>query len=174
MPIFKAVNECYKGERDFRNLVFYSVYKNGTVNLCGAQAVLMGDVQGMYRQMMDVKKYFHKENSRQALHYILSFSEEEENYIKPMEALRIGYAVAACFPKWQVVFGVHEDTDNLHVHFVVNCTSFVDGKAFGMSLVQLMERQKYVGILAEHCYEMSLPIEERRKRMFRRIEGIAG
>ncbi len=174
MPIFKAVNKCDKGERDFRDLVFYSVYKNGTVNLCGAQAVLMGDAQGMCRQMMDVKKYFHKENSRQALHYVLSFSGEEENYIKPMDALWIGYAVAACFPKWQVVFGVHEDTDNLHVHFVVNCTSFVDGKAFGMSHAQLREMQEYVDVLTEHCHEMGLPIEERRERLFQRIEGLAG
>ena len=37
------------------------------------------------------------------------------------------------FRKYQIYYGVHEDTENLHIHFAVNTVSYVDGKKFHQS-----------------------------------------
>lgn len=175
MPVFKAVNKVYQKGSDFRNLVLYAANgKTGGENECGAQGVLLGDADSMYSQMEDVKKYFRKEDNRQALHYVLSFSMEEMKYIGTGEVLEIGYHVAGYFfTGWQTVFWVHDDTDNLHIHFVVNGTSYEDGRAFDMGPAGLQEIKQYVNVLGWHYYMKSLPEEERREIMFKKIGVMA-
>lgn len=169
MPVFKAVSGDYKTGNDLRNLVNYAAMgKDGTQNQCGAQGVFLGEPDSMYRQMEDVKKQFHKERNRQGMHYVLSFSGEEEKYIGVNEALRIGYAVADFFRGWQVVFGIHTDTDNLHIHFVVNCTSYETGKAFDMGPAGLQEVKEYIKAVVWNYYIRSLPEEERRETVCRK------
>lgn len=169
MPVFKAVSGDYKTGNDLRNLVNYAAMgKDGTANVCGAQGVLLGEPDGMYRQMEGVKKQFHKERNRQGMHYVLSFSGEEEKYIGVNEALRIGYAVADFFRGWQVVFGIHTDTDNLHIHFIVNGTSYENGKAFEMDPAGLREVKEYIKAVVWNYYVRSLPEGERRETVCRK------
>lgn len=77
-----------------------------------------------------------------------------------------------CFPRHQAVFGVHGDTDDLHIHFAVNCTSYEDGKAFEMSPSRLGEMKHYAEFLVWCCRLRSLPEEERRELVFRQVEKI--
>ena len=170
MPVFKAVSGDYKTGNDLRNLVNYAVKgKDGVYNVYGAQGVLIGDADSMYRQMEEVKKYFRKESGHQAMHYILSFSGEEMEYIGVREALQIGYAFAGCcFLGWQVVFGIHTDTDSLHVHFIVNSTSYENGRAFDMGPAGLQEAKEYVKAAVRSYYIRSLPEEERRETVCRK------
>lgn len=169
MLVFKAVNRDYKTGEDLKNLVCYAVMgKDGAMNVHGAQGVLLGEPDGMYRQMEGVKKQFHKERNRQGMHYMLSFSGEEEKYIGVNEALRIGYAVADFFRGWQVVFGIHTDTGNLHIHFVVNSTSYENGKAFDMGPAGLQEVKGYIKAVVWNYYIRSLPEEERRETVCRK------
>lgn len=169
MPVFKAISGDYRTENDLRNLVNYAAMgKDGTQNQCGAQGVILGEPDFMYRQMEDVKKQFHKERNRQAMHYVLSFSGEEEEYIGVNEALQTGYAVADFFRGWQVVFGIHTDTDNLHIHFVVNCTSYETGRAFDMGPAGLQEIKDYIKAVVWNYYVRSLPEGERRETVCRK------
>lgn len=170
MPVLKAVNESYQKEEDLKNLVNYAVKgKDGAYNVYGAQGVLIGDAEDMYRQMDEVKKYFRKEGGRQAMHYILSFSREEMGYI-----LWIGYAFAGyCFLGWQAVFGVHTDTGSLHIHFIVNTTSYENGRAYGIGPGGLEEMKQYADVLVWNCYIASLPEEGRREAVLRGIEAVA-
>lgn len=169
MPVFKAVSGSYWNWKDFRNLVNYAAMgKDGTPNVCGAQGVLLGTPGSMYSQMEDVKKQFRKEKNRKALHYILSFSREEEAYIGVNEALRIGYLVAGFFLGFQVVFGIHTDTESLHIHFIVNCTSYENGLAFDMGPAKLQELKEYINAAVWEYYLRSLPEEERREIVCRK------
>lgn len=169
MSVFKAVNRDYKTGEDLEKLVSYAVMgRDGTANVYGAQGVLLGEPDGMYRQMEDVKKQFHKERNRQGMHYVLSFSGEEEKYIGVNEALWIGYAVADFFRGWQVVFGIHTDTDNLHIHFVVNGTSYENGRAFEMGPAGLQEVKEYIKAVVWNYYAGSLPEGERLETVCRK------
>lgn len=167
MLVFKAVSGDYKTGNDLRNLVNYAAMgKDGTANVCGAQGVLLGEPDFMYCQMEGVKKQFHKERNRQGMHYVLSFGGEEREYIGVNEALRIGYAVADFFRGWQVVFGIHTDTGNLHIHFVVNGTSYETGRAFDMDPAELQEVKEYIKAVVWNYYVGSLPERERREAVY--------
>lgn len=80
--------------------------------------------------MLYTKKEFGKESGRQYQHYVLSFSDEEK--LKPKEA--IAYAekhAKECFgDRFQVFLAVHQNGNGgkLHVHYVVNSVSCMDGK----------------------------------------------
>lgn len=174
MPIFKAVNESYKTTTDLHNLICYVVRESHCIgNLCGAQGLRVGTGANMYEQMYEIKKYFRKEDKRQALHYILSFSEEEEKYIGIREAMQIGYEVANFFQGWQVVFGVHTNSERLHIHFVVNGTSYENGRGFSMDLQLLQRVPAFVrGRIWDYYYE-TLSEEEKKQAIYKRLEEMA-
>lgn len=175
MPVLKAINKPYTGRKDLKNLVNYAVKgKDGTLNAYGAQGVLVGNADGMYCQMEWIKKYFHKERGRQAMHYILSFNEKEMGYIGVGEAQQIGYAFADyCFRGWQVVFGIHTDTDSLHIHFIVNTTSYENGCACGKGQGDLEEMKQYADVLVWNRYAASLPEKKRQEAVLRKVGIVA-
>lgn len=162
MPILEAVNNKYYTHDDLWNLINYATKdEHCTENVYGAQGTTKSETEIMYQQMLYVKKYFHKEEGRQALHYILSFSNDEEEYIGIQEALEIGYKIADCFRGWQVVFGVHTNTEHLHIHFVVNNTSYENGKSFSMGVQGLNQIQAIAKNIVLNYRLKSLPKEER-------------
>lgn len=92
------------------------------------QNLVSADVTGAVKEMMDVKKFYGKLGGRAALHGIISLSVEESG------KERAGDLMALCadvmrkvFPNHQAIFAVHTNTDNLHIHFIVNSVG-LDGK----------------------------------------------
>ena len=64
---------------------------------------------------MLVKQHFQKMDGREMRHFIVSFDED----ITPYDAYIMGRQIAAYYAhRYQIVFGVHDDTENLHIHFV--------------------------------------------------------
>ncbi len=153
MSVFKIVNEKYSKLGDLKNLIRYAVREDHCMEgICGAQGLLLGSPEGMYQQMYDIKGTYYKREGRQAKHFILSFDEEERKFIGLREAEWIGYEVAAFFWKWQVVFGVHTNTENLHIHFVLNTVSYEDGLKYNVSLPELQVLREKVEMLVEQFY----------------------
>ena len=59
-------------------------------------------------------------------HYVLSFDGTVKD---PKKVYEIGLEIMdEFFDEYQTVFAVHEDTDNLHIHFGFNSVSYVTGK----------------------------------------------
>lgn len=155
MSVFKVIYEKYNQMEDLENLIKYAVREDKCIEgVYGAQGLLKGSSEEMFQQMYDIKYGYYKKTGRQAKHFVLSFSKEEERFIGINEALRIGYTVASYFDKWQVVFGVHTDTDNLHIHFILNTVSFVDGLKFNMSLTELRMIGKQIENLIQQFYNL--------------------
>lgn len=70
-------------------------------------------------------------NQEKALwHFILSFNHFYEDWITPAIAYNITRQFVLFFGGYQTVYAVHEDTHNVHIHFMVNATNFYDGKKF--------------------------------------------
>lgn len=83
-------------------------------------------------EMMQVKEFYGKLDGRVAMHGIVSLSEEEsdkENAGRLM--LLLNDFMEKLFLEHQVVYAVHTNTENLHIHFVVN-TVGLDGKKIHM------------------------------------------
>lgn len=132
MSCLKAVNKKYSDISDVSNLIYYITNPQKCHSGCiGAQGVGNRSLYEILKQMMKTKQNYNQTQGRLVLHYVVSFSNEEMQIINPIDALHIGYEIAAnLFPGHQVIFGVHEDTDNLHIHFVVNSTNYYTGQQF--------------------------------------------
>lgn len=90
------------------------------------------DISHATEEMMQVKEFYGKTDGRQVLHGVVSLDAEESD---PNNAgklmLLLNEFMEQIFPQNQVVYAVHTNTDNLHIHFVVN-TVGLDGKKIHM------------------------------------------
>lgn len=111
-PLDQLTRECKYVENDLKT--FDGAY-------VGGHNVTSTDVSHAVDEMMKVKKFFDKQNGRAALHMLISLPEEESD---PSNASRLmqlcSDVLKEIFPNNQAVFAVHTNTDNLHVHVIVN------------------------------------------------------
>jgi len=92
----------------------------------------ISDVTNAVDEMMQVKEFYKKLDGRVALHGIISLDEEESderNAGKLM--LLLDEFLAEVYPDNQVVYAVHTNTENLHIHFIANSVG-LDGKKIHM------------------------------------------
>lgn len=92
----------------------------------------ISDFSNATNEMMQVKNFFGKLDGRIALHGLISLDQEESI---PKSAgklmLLLEEVLEQVFPMNQVVYAVHTNTENMHLHFIVN-TVGVDGKKIHM------------------------------------------
>lgn len=82
---------------------------------------LISDLDHATSEMMAVKRKFGKTGGRCALHGVISLDEADSSIENaPKLMLFANDVLKDLFPKNQAVFAVHTNTDNLHVHFVLN------------------------------------------------------
>jgi len=90
------------------------------------------DFSNATNEMMQVKEFYGKLGGRVATHGIISLDREESD---PRNAgklmLLLNDFMTELFPEHQVVYAVHTNTENLHIHFVIN-TVGLDGKKIHM------------------------------------------
>lgn len=92
----------------------------------------ISDISNAVDEMMQVKRFYQKLDGRVALHGIISLDEDEsakENAGKLM--FLCDELMEKIFPDNQIVYAVHTNTDNLHIHFIAN-TVGLDGKKIHM------------------------------------------
>lgn len=96
------------------------------VRYYASNCVDLSDPHKAAHQMRAVKRYFKKTDGRQMYHYVLSFDETLKD---PKKVYEVGLEIMdGFFDEYQTVFAVHENTNNLHIHFVFNSVSYVTGK----------------------------------------------
>lgn len=92
----------------------------------------ISDIQNATNEMMQVKEFHNKLGGRVALHGIVSLPVGEsgkENAAKLM--MLADDLLEEIFPDHQAIYAVHTNTENLHVHFVVN-TVALNGRKIHM------------------------------------------
>ena len=68
---------------------------------------------------------FGKEGGRQAHHMVIAFSPEEERDFTPQQLMEKSIEIAKdTFPDYQVWLGMHNDTDHLHTHLIINSVNY--------------------------------------------------
>lgn len=85
-------------------------------------------VENVYHTFLDEKKLFDKDSKRMYMHSVISFHKDEK--ITEEEALEFGIQMAQEDPfykDYQNLVAVHQDRSYLHVHFVTNSVSYIDG-----------------------------------------------
>ena len=92
----------------------------------------MVDFNNATEEMMRVKEFYGKTDGRVATHGIISLDRGESGEANAGKLmLLLNDFMEALFPEHQVVYAVHTNTENLHIHFVIN-TVGLDGKKIHM------------------------------------------
>lgn len=83
------------------------------------------------RDMLNVKKYYNKMNGNEYVQMVLSLEETEINSESDIMRFKgvVKDTADMLFERYkcQLAYAVHGNTDNLHVHYVLNSVRYVDG-----------------------------------------------
>ena len=128
----------YKYCNDYQNpdavdkVVKYILRKEGRMkkdgsdskfNIFGSIGVYSKDVSGIIDDFKKLKKLYGKSDGVQIKHVIISF--EKQPYLKPKKLKKLIIKALKYFGnQYQLVYAVHEDTCNLHIHIGINSVSF--------------------------------------------------
>lgn len=111
-PQAQLGRECRYIENDVKTLGGAYV---GSINL------ISSDMKEAVKEMMDVKEFYNKTDGRAALHGIISLPENESDIRNASKLMQLCEdTLKELFPDNQAIFAIHTNTENLHVHFIVN------------------------------------------------------
>lgn len=144
MDIVK-VKGGYTDNHALRDLIAYATCSEKTKGYIGAIGTNPYDPDKMLEQMQFVKRAYGKSdgNYRQLRHIIIS--PDPQWGITVDVAYRMAYDIAKFYGnRYQICFGVHMDTDHVHIHMIQNTVSYVDGKLFSGAWLELNEFKMHV------------------------------
>ena len=136
------VEEKYEKNKDIKNLLKYIVRSKtyeGTVEHWGTRGTLK-DIQKAYEEIVGVQEFIGKTNGRRIHHLIISFAKEIKD--KQM-IIEIAEELADHLGKeYQLLYGIHMDTDNWHIHIAMNSVSYRTGKKWHANLREFDDWRK--------------------------------
>ena len=89
-------------------------------------------------EMTLTKEMFGKNNGRQYIHMVQSFSPDEN--LDYETAHKIALEMAEYFEGFQVLVATHKDRNHIHSHFVINSVNFETGYKFQQSKKDMLEK----------------------------------
>ncbi|MBD8916160.1 MAG: hypothetical protein EGR77_09345 [Pseudobutyrivibrio sp.] len=132
----RKVSEKYPTDSDIKNLMKYIADDQKCRHYIGARRCRKKPEQAAL-SMIRTQKGYKKTTGRRINHWIISF---EKNVVDPKIVYDVAEQIADLFSEeYQVFYGIHENTDNLHIHMAVNTVSFRDGRKWHTSKKELAE-----------------------------------
>lgn len=137
--------------------------KNGDKTQDGTLVFAKDLLKGMeFQQMVNTKRLFHKDSGRQYAHFVQSFDPKDN--VSPELAFAIGQDFIrrfGAFEPFQVVMAVHTNKPQMHIHYVINSVSPVDGCKWQSSPEDLKQMR---AISDDLCREHGLSVIEHGKQ----------
>lgn len=131
----------YFDERAYHDVIQYEV-RLGKAAFAGGAGV--SSAKTAAQEMQAVARKFGKDKGKRIRHSILMFSKAES--VTPEEANHYAQQIIQFYaPEFQIIYGVHTDTDDLHIHFAMNQISFVDGHRYEGKKKDYYDFMKYMG-----------------------------
>ena len=150
--IIKLLNEHYKTEKDMERLLRYVAAKGKNKQ---KELLLQSSGKGVSfnpekatKQMKAVQRAYGKTSGRRLYHLVVSFPKA----IRNKEAVTNAAECIAemLFEDYQVFYGIHASTDNLHVHYAINTVSYATGKKWHQNKKELAEMKEIIFQLIRH------------------------
>ncbi|MDO5556675.1 MAG: relaxase/mobilization nuclease domain-containing protein [Clostridia bacterium] len=116
--------------------------------------------ENSYDEMMAVKMQYNKLKGRDKIHFIQSFSPDDE--LTYEMAHEIGMKMAEHFKGFQVVVATHQDRKHIHNHIVINTVNFENGIKFHQSKQELQQIKELSNKL---CLEYGLTITDEKSKV---------
>ena len=134
MAYVKIVNNAYRDWSAIYNIINY-IFRYGNVppKFVGGYGVIFGDETNYSNDIVEqfeaIKIIYKKQECKLLKHFVITFSEEEK--ITEEDACSIAWKFIKYFQvDYQVVFAVHNDTDHIHIHVVLNTTNISTGNCY--------------------------------------------
>lgn len=113
-------------------------------------------------EMERLAKAYGKERGLRLRHMILSFSKEETKRFRQHALDNIkkiaDYAALYYAMEYQIIYAIHEDTDQYHIHFVMNTVSFLDGAKYRGEKEDYYRFQEYLRTFLREYYGLPLRV----------------
>lgn len=141
----KIINGKYENVDAVDNVINYAL-RMGDMKIVGGYGVTLTSAKDIINQFYTVKKLYNRMNGKQVLH--IMFSVDKTAYLNPVQVKMLGDLLGLYFAEdRQVVFGVHTDTEHMHIHMVINTIAFTNGSYKGYYEIEPLK------IFANQCYE---------------------
>ncbi len=148
LPYKNQNGQKYHDENALRNVIAYCCDPDKTEHhhIYGIGV----SVQDAAEQMEGLAAAYRKTSGIRLRHMVLSFEPREK--ISLYKVNQIAYQAAWYYGrKYQIIYAVHEDRDHLHIHFVMNTVSYVDGHKYAGKKEDYYAFQRYLAdILATY------------------------
>ncbi|MFT4105523.1 MAG: relaxase/mobilization nuclease domain-containing protein [Lacrimispora sp.] len=152
MFFIKRVNEAnhikYDTEEDIENCIAYIFNICKTMEDQKRPGHMIGDFVGcshffgihsqeldancVATQMIANNRAYGKSKNNLLMHRVIVFSADED--VMPNEAFQLAQYIANLYgEEYITAFGIHLDTDKIHIHLAINAISWRDGKRFSKS-----------------------------------------
>lgn len=135
MPNVVIVRNTYPDTAALTNVIHYVLNKTA---FCGGYGVTP-EIEAAQMQMLFVKQAFYQTDTLQLKHFFITYSHNEAAYIDFDEMMLTAFEAAKLFGEYQMVYGLHLDGSYVHVHIVMNTTSFMDGHQYSDGLSGFMK-----------------------------------
>lgn len=111
-------------------------------------------------EMERLARAYGKDQGVRLRHWVLSFSRDELKRIGkkalPAFIYNVGWYAASYYGhQYQIIFAIHMDTENPHIHFVMNTVNYRTGKKYPMDKEDYYRYQQYLRDFL-HGYGMAL------------------
>ena len=165
MATFKVIGKGEDGkyfdDLALKDVINYVLNPQKTKShLVGAYGV---QIEFAAQQMEFVSRAYNNYDKLRLRHFIISFADSD--CILPCDAIYIAQRAAEFYAnRYQIIFGIHEDADHLHVHFVMNQVSYLDGRKYSGSK---KEHYDFVNYMKDICYGFGIdfiPVSEQSDR----------
>lgn len=183
MPAIICVNTkdgvAYNTEEDLAYVVYYVYDCTKTMEDTVRPGHAVGNFVGCYpfigpqdliydegevsKYMILNNRIYGKSDGNLIRHWVISFAKDD--YIMPQDAANLGnYLIHAIGENYISAFGVHLDKKCIHIHLIINCISWRDGKRYDVpyeyrwirSMVDGWYRAHVENTLHDHRYEKYL------------------
>ncbi len=156
MAIVKFINSKSKlGNKSLRQALDYiddSSKTRGNPRLVGGIAKNSKDA---LMRMEIIKKLFHKTDKRQYIHFVIS----PQGKIEEEKMLNMTKDVHGYYKNFYSFYAIHQNTDNTHVHFILNSVG-LDGKKFNQSK---REMKIFKDFVSRSCLKYNIEIDKTRE-----------
>lgn len=116
----------YENPEAQTNVIYYAL-KHNMESPVGGCAVYPLSPESADNQFQIVKEKYGKTDGRQIFHMCLTYADDlpatREQALK--DAKNASDLIGT---QYQNIYGLHENTDNVHVHFAINSVSYISGK----------------------------------------------
>lgn len=128
MAITKVVPQDYTTEESLRGLLSYVLTSEKCISgLCNWFSLYKGTPEYYCDQFLGVQKTYNKTEGNKLFHLVISIW--KYSCLTAEDVYSLGYNIYCHLPQdHQIVYAVHEDTYNLHLHFLINSISYYSGK----------------------------------------------